>query len=179
MSRRSQTMIKGAVIGLILLTAACATTAENNETASPTEVVSADGAAGTKDRDDPGPMPEEDYGDVPSECVAAGIPSAPSDWANVERAPEAWPDAPAGAHLCITSSTTDANIATFVSSEAWEDTLGYYEPSLAERGASDLARVRGEDTGTGYEQLEGTLDGAVFLIRESDSGFSLVFASTQ
>lgn len=162
-----------AALALLIVAAGCAATSD-----APAPDVSAsdtahDGAAGTKDQEDPGPMPEEDYGDVPAACVAAGIPSAPSQWASVERAPANWPEAPASAALCLTSSTSDANIATFVSSEAWEDTVVYYETALA---GVELTRTSGQDTGTGYEQLEGTLEGVMFLVRESDAGFSLVFA---
>lgn len=153
----------------MLFAAGCSS--DSSVPVSSPDVVNEDLAGGIKDRDDPGHMPEEDY-PVPAECIAASIPSAPSTWASVERAPATWPEPPADSQLCLTSTTTDANIATFVASGSWADTMAHYEAALA---GTELTWSSGEDTGTGYEQLAGTLDGSVFLVRESDAGFTLVF----
>lgn len=111
----------------------------------------------------------------PSECVEAGIPSmGPADLADVTRLPEAWPDAPEGAVLCLTSGTAgDAQeSATYASSLAPADVYAAYEAAMpAEWGA-----VVGPDGG-GTDVLTGETDTVWFQVKASDGSFTVTFAA--
>ena len=114
----------------------------------------------------------ERLGDVPPECAEA-IPYllGPADFADMD-APAGWPDAPAGATLCMTSSGGIA-AATFVSDLAFDEIAAHYEAALAD--AYETSRASGEENGTGYATVDGFApDGSAFQVREHDAGFVLV-----
>lgn len=134
-----------------------------------------DGADGLDAADDPVPLSDDAYADVPEGC-RENYPFAalPADIADVGLQPVDWPAPPADATLCLTTDTVGGSIesAAYATNAAIDDVLAHYESALA---AYDVFRTSGADNGTGYETLDGTAGDVEFQIRESDGGFLLVF----
>jgi len=116
----------------------------------------------------------ERLGDVPQECIdAMPYVLTPADIAAIAQLPEFWPEEPVGATLCATSTGGDVETASFVTDAPIEEVLAHYEAALS---GQETFRVSGEENGTGYESLTGSVDGIGFQVQERDAGFTLAFA---
>ena len=120
------------------------------------------------------PLPEERAEGVPDECFEV-YPWAPGTASldDLQLVPADWPAAPADATLCTTTGGGAVETAAFVGDQPAEQILAHYETAL---DGYELARVSGEQNGTGYESLDGSDGGAfTFQIREAEGGFLLTF----
>lgn len=122
-------------------------------------------------------VPDE-FDEAPEECADA-YPQAylAADIADVEVMPVDWPEPPAGSTLCITSDTVGGGVeaASYANELVIDEILAHYESALS--GSYELTRTGGDETGTGYDTLDGVRDDLSFQIREHDGGFVIVFAS--
>lgn len=110
---------------------------------------------------------------VPEECaeafpVAFGAP----DLKALTLLPADWPEPPAGATLCQTTSTADGSIETadYATDAPAEEVLSAYESALAP--SYDVAR---NDEGLG-EVLTGTAGSVVFELSTRDGAYSIAFS---
>jgi len=113
-------------------------------------------------------------GDMPEECVEVTIGWYPGvDIADVDLMPADWPAPPSGSTLCSTSTGGSIQTASYASPLSIDDVFAHYEAGLPD--AYTTVRLSGEETGTGYESLEGENGEVGFEIRRNDGGFTLAF----
>lgn len=109
---------------------------------------------------------------VPEACLEAfPVAMTAPELAAITLLPADWPEAPAGATLCQTSSTMDSGvqIADYATNDPTADVLDGYEDALS---AYDVVRA---DEGLG-DQLSGTAGSVSFEINTRDGAYSVTFA---
>lgn len=121
------------------------------------------------------PLPEERAEGVPDECFEAyPWATGPADLDDLSLVPANWPSAPDDATLCVVAGGGVSESAAYVSSGDPAAILDHYESAL---DGYQLARVSGEQNGTGYESLDGSTGALSFQIREAERGFLITFIS--
>lgn len=109
---------------------------------------------------------------VPETCLEAfPVAMTAPEPADITLMPADWPEAPAGATLCQTSSTMDGGveIADYATDAPGADVLDDYEAALS---AYDVVRA---DEGLG-DQLSGTAGSISFEVTTRDGAYSITFA---
>lgn len=123
------------------------------------------------------PLPSEQAEGVPDECFEV-YPWAmgPASFDSLEIVPADWPAAPAEATICTTNTGGTVETAAFVTELPAEQVFAHYESKL---GGYELARVSGDENGTGYASLDGSDGGAfTFQIREAEGGFQITLINS-
>ncbi len=129
---------------------------------------------------DPPPADDRDVdvdAEVPEECLTVSVGWYPGvDIANVENLPGAWPQPPDGSTLCSTAGGAGIETAAYASPLSIDEIFAHYESQLG--GSYTTSRTTGAENGTGYETLDGEVDGIGFQIRRNDGGFTVAFAQS-
>jgi hypothetical protein len=135
------------------------------------------------DGDEPTAGDEPDAGDdapgsdaptadgVPKECSIYPFAMEPADPDEITLAPASWPAPPAGATLCVTSTTMDSSteVAEYALGADPETILGYYEAQLGVQWNVEREAGVGNEILTGYDDTVG------FQIVTRDGGFKIAF----